>query len=504
MTDSENNLPGGVSPMNKIGDKNSSASTSEAAEILPAWLDETLPIPATKALVALNILVFLAMTVSTLLTNADSSANQREGILFFSTQTLAAWGANAAWNTILDKQYWRILTSTFVHMNALHLAMNVYVLWSFSSMVERLFGKWKFLTIYLLSALGSSICSLLFLNPESMSVGASGAIFGTFGALVAFFWTHRADFPKRFFRMYAKMFFVFVIYSLVSPFIFQDMDNAAHLGGFLVGLWTALCLLPPKPGTTQWRNMDFIRLAGLVGVIASGLVIVCTMDEKNQKVIGEHNYFQAVTLLKKDQPQKAMDYLNEALKMMPTNAAVYFDRAAAYGALKQFEASIADATSGLHYDPKSKRGYFERSAAYHNLGKENEAIADLDCLLELDPHSAQAYNNRAWSYNVLNEPNKAIADSTRAINIDRRGAYAYDTRGVAFCLKGMYRAALPDFQKFTQLRPKEGSVYYHRAFAYQKLGDESQSAQDLQTAKKSDYQLEPWEKKWLKDLLSTP
>jgi membrane associated rhomboid family serine protease/tetratricopeptide (TPR) repeat protein len=493
--------------MDKPGDQpdtvapgSASVHTLATEEVLPNWLDESAPIPATKLLIWANVIVYLAMTITTVLANfhaSDGGMNSREGILFFSSQTLADWGANAAWKTILDRQYWRIFSSTFVHMNALHLAMNMYVLWSFSSMVERLFGKSKFLTIYLLSGLGSSICSLLFLNPGDITVGASGAIFGTFGALVAFFWMHRTHFPKQFFRMYAKMFFVFAIYSLVSPLIFHDMDNAAHLSGFLIGLWAALCLLPIAPGDKVWRNLDYIRIAGLTGILSTGLVIVCTMDERNPQVIGEHDYAEAVRLLRQDKPKQAIFYLDKTLNVMPQNASAYLDRAAAYGKLKQYGKCVDDATMALKYEPANKRGYFERSLAYHNLGDERKAVADLDYLLKLDPRSAVAYNNRGWSCNALGEPDIAIADSTKAISIDPRGAMAYDTRGVALCLKGMYKNALVDFDKYVQLKPGDGAIRYHRAFAYFKLGRKDLSDRDLQIAKASDYQLEPWEKLWL-------
>ena len=234
-----------------------SADSGSRTEILPAWLDDHIPTPAIKVLIWINIAVFLAMVNSVLYWNAHippGSPSAPESILFFSTHTLFAWGANAAWRTILDREYWRILANTLIHASVFHLAINMYVLWSFSSMVERLFGSSRFLLIYFLSAMGSSVCSLLFLSSDGISVGASGAIFGTFGALVAFFVLHRNCFPKAFFRAHAKIFFLFATYSLVSPMLFKDMDNAAHLGGFIVGFCTTICVLPTQPGINLWRK----------------------------------------------------------------------------------------------------------------------------------------------------------------------------------------------------------------------------------------------------------
>jgi membrane associated rhomboid family serine protease len=156
------------------------ADSGGSDEVLPSWLDEDIPTPAIKVLIWINTAVFLAMVNSVLYSNAHippGSPTTRESILFFSSHTLFAWGANAAWRTILDKEYWRILTNTFIHASVFHLAINMYVLWSFSSMVERLFGRSRFLLIYFLSAIGSSVCSLLLLSADGISVGASGAIF---------------------------------------------------------------------------------------------------------------------------------------------------------------------------------------------------------------------------------------------------------------------------------------------------------------------------------------
>ncbi len=469
-------------------------------EVFPDWLDETTPAPAIKIIIVINIAVFLAMTGSTLIANmqvTDASVDPRQGLLFFSSRTLTQWGANAAWKTIIDKEYWRILTSAFVHLNIFHLAVNMYALSSFSSMAERFFGKSKFVAIYLLSAVGSAICSLFFLNPGSVSVGASGAIFGTFGALVAFFWSHRLQFPKTFFRAHTRIFFVFVIYSVVSSFIFQDMDNAAHLSGFIVGLWAGLCVNPNRPDNKIWRDIDFVRTAGLVAVAVVGLVLVSVTDERNPKILAEHEYAEAVTLLKDGKPKQAITHLDRVLITMPNNVSAYLDRASAFNQIKLFDKAIVDSTLAIKLDAKNKKGYFLRSLAYHNLSDDSRAIADLNKVLEIDPRAAMALNNRAWSYIAMGNIDNAIVDSTNAISLDKHCASGYDTRGVAYCQKGMYENALKDFAKCIDLPPTDGDVYYHRAFVYDKLGEKEAAASDLKKARASKYELEPWEKQWL-------
>ena len=303
-------------------------------------------------------------------------------------------------------------------------------------MVERLYGGAKLSIIYLLSAIGSSICSLLLLNADGVSVGASGAIFGTFGALVAFFAVHRRRFPKQFFRLHAKIFLLFALYSIVTPILFKDIDFAAHLGGFLVGGITGLALLPRDPGEICWRRIDLVRVGAIMLILLVGCVAIAAFDNNRPEVAGEHSYAQAVARLKNYDPVGALSYLNSAIELMPKNAAVYLDRAAAYGMLKMHEKSIADLNRALQLDPQNEKGYFERAVRLHSLGREHEAIADLDQVIRRDRKAVVALSNRGWYYNVVNAPDKAIDDSTAAIKMAPKSPWAYDTRGVAYMLKG--------------------------------------------------------------------
>jgi membrane associated rhomboid family serine protease/Flp pilus assembly protein TadD len=478
------------------------AKADSSSEILPEWLNDKLPVPVSRALIVTNVSIFAAMTAWTLgnnflISGAHHSHNSMEGILFFSSTTLENWGSNSAIQTILGRQYWRILTNTFVHLSAFHVAMNMYVLWNFSSMVERLFGRSKFLAIYVISAMGSSVCSLLFLKPESISVGASGAIYGTCGALVAFFVIHRKSFPKAFFRMYSKMFFVCVVYSVISPLIFKDMDNASHLGGFLVGIWAALSTLPKKPGQFGWCKMDFVRMAGLLAVMVCGLVLVSTVDARDPKAIGEYEYAKAVELLKQDQPEEALAHLDNTLRLEPNNATAYLDRAAAYSKLKLYPDAIEDATRAMKCEPNNAKAYLARSIGYSHQEKNDLAIADLTRFIALEPKKSMGYNNRAWSYVVSNKIDEAISDAQKAIQINRKDDSAYDTLGMAYVLQNQYEKAIEQFSECLKREPRETAALYHRAYAYYKLNQGDLCDADLKQARSSSCNLDSFETKLL-------
>ena len=148
------------------------------------------------------------------------------------------------------------------------------------------------MVVYLTSALGASIVSLMFINPANVSVGASGAIFGLFGALAAFFWFHRSSFPHKFILLHKKILFVFFVYSVACAYIFKDMDNAAHAGGFLIGLWTAFCLMPVAPNAVAFHKRDYVNLALIAVVLVIGLVIDTKQIDNN---LGEPAYSHAKT-----------------------------------------------------------------------------------------------------------------------------------------------------------------------------------------------------------------
>ena len=112
------------------------------------------------------------------------------------------------------------------------------------ALVERLYGSSRFALLYLLSALAGSVASGWW-EPTRNSVGASGAIFGVYGALLAFFAIRRADFPPRLWKSIGSSELLFFSYSLAVGAAHPHIDNTAHIGGLLGGLVSGLVLIRP-------------------------------------------------------------------------------------------------------------------------------------------------------------------------------------------------------------------------------------------------------------------
>jgi membrane associated rhomboid family serine protease len=160
-------------------------------------------------------------------------------------QQLVKWGSNLPRLTLGAGEWWRLLSSAFVHGNLLHLAMNMFALWQAGQLVERIFGSARFAGLYLLAGLGGSLGSLLWglltQHPVN-SVGASGAIFGIIGGLFAFIGREHSGVPPTVVRDLRGSLAPFLLFNIGAGFLYPHTDNAAHIGG-LVGGWLAGHLL---------------------------------------------------------------------------------------------------------------------------------------------------------------------------------------------------------------------------------------------------------------------
>lgn len=135
---------------------------------------------------------------------------------------------------LLRREYGRIIYSMFLHVGIDHLFNNMVILFFLGAMIEKATGHIQFLLIYLLSGIGANICSLLYkvMTMDSMaSVGASGAIFGLDGVLLAWILLDRQAMPD----VTPRRVLLMIVLSLYSGFTAHNIDNAAHVGGLLTG-----------------------------------------------------------------------------------------------------------------------------------------------------------------------------------------------------------------------------------------------------------------------------
>ncbi|AYQ28238.1 MULTISPECIES: rhomboid family intramembrane serine protease [unclassified Polaromonas] len=238
----------------------------KAVENFDARLKQLTPVTwALYLVVCVNVAVWLA--------------NLGAGISAFKPlpSELLAWGANSAASVVEDRQYWRLLTATFLHGGFLHLALNMLGLWEAGRQLNRLHGNLQFLLIYLASALTGSALSLHYSAQQSVSVGASGAVFGVLGALLVAMYQHRGQIPGITSKNVMTSQGVFLAYALVQGFSKQGIDNAAHVGGLIAGCVLAWMLTEKiAVVATPARRLSTAAIGALLSGVAVAALVVTT------------------------------------------------------------------------------------------------------------------------------------------------------------------------------------------------------------------------------------
>ncbi len=163
---------------------------------------------------------------------------------------------------VAQGEWWRIFTSAFFHLGPIHLAFNMYVLFLYGAIVERMYGPIEYAAIYLLCAAGGSVLTIL-VDPAQFAAGASGAIFGLIGLLFAVSRRHHAVLGREARTVMAGI-GSYLIFLLLFTFIVPGISWTGHLGGLVVGAALGF-FLPPTGVTTlagMWRSPTGERLAG--------------------------------------------------------------------------------------------------------------------------------------------------------------------------------------------------------------------------------------------------
>src|SRR5947209_7723694 len=198
----------------------------------------------------LNILVFLLMAF------AGGSGNE---------PTLMAFGVKSN-PAIAQGQWWRFVTPIFIHIGLLHLFFNSYALWIVGPQVEKLYGGARFVILYVLTGVAGVYGSYSY-HPDTISAGASGAIFGLFGVLLVFGIRHRDAIPPFFKRSVGTGVLPVIVINLIIGFTIPAIDNSAHISGLLAGAALASVVPFQKPGEETNAGFRSIQVA-LLAMIA--------------------------------------------------------------------------------------------------------------------------------------------------------------------------------------------------------------------------------------------
>ncbi|MTH52416.1 rhomboid family intramembrane serine protease [Bacillus mangrovi] len=201
----------------------------------------------TKIFLTVQIVVFLMMEL------AGGSQNN---------VTLLNFGAK--YNpSIIEGEWWRLITPMFLHIGFLHLAMNSVALYFIGEAVEKMFGSFRFLLIYFFAGAMGTLASFAF--SPAISAGASGAIFGCFGALLYLGAVQR----ELFLRTIGPNILVVIGINLALGFAIPNIDNAGHIGGLIGGAAAAFAVQLPSRPKSGWQAAAAAGGIGLAVLLAA-------------------------------------------------------------------------------------------------------------------------------------------------------------------------------------------------------------------------------------------
>ncbi len=183
--------------------------------------DENGSLTVTYTIIGINVLVFMIMGL------------QGAGVFEANGLVHLRWGSNYGTLTA-SGDWWRLFTAIFLHFGIIHLALNMYALFSIATYLEPMLGKLRYITVYLCCGILASLASLCWHTEPVNSAGASGAVFGMYGVFLALLTTNLI--PKQIRRPLLLSIVIFVIYNIANG-IKGGIDGAAHIGGLVSGIF---------------------------------------------------------------------------------------------------------------------------------------------------------------------------------------------------------------------------------------------------------------------------
>ena len=338
----------------------------------------------TYVILAINVLVFLAMTA------AGGSTN---------TAVLIRFGAKA--NALIAQgQVWRLLTSIFLHIGPMHLFFNSSALFVFGVEVERVYGSARFLIIYLLAGLYGSLISFAIGPP--LSAGASGAIFGLLGVMVAYFRRHRETFGERGRQRVMSLLGV-AGFNLVLGFTVPGIDNLAHLGGLVSGAALGWLLAPEYQVKIDERGLPYmadrtslrsrwwvVALATVLLIAGTSLAVAAHRESAPSLILRGQRAFESGDVA------GAESFFREAVTRDSDSAFAHFYLGVTLSEQEEMSEAIEAYQSAVRLAPDLAEAHWNLALAHVTLNRPAEAIAEFEAFVALRPDSSEADEARAY------------------------------------------------------------------------------------------------------------
>jgi membrane associated rhomboid family serine protease len=220
----------------------------------------------TKALIAINVVIYL-------ITAVQGNGLDNPGGPLFEKFCLVGGPVRFSlgghiYGGVAGGEWWRLITSAFLHASIIHIAFNMLALWWIGAPVEQYLGRARYIGLYLAAGLAGSAGALVF-SPNAVTVGASGAIFGILGAMLIIEWQATGRLGGNAMTL--------IVLNLVLGFAFNrgggNISIGGHIGGLIGGILATLAFARWGKGHAAYGRLGFAGLAGLVFVAAASVAI---------------------------------------------------------------------------------------------------------------------------------------------------------------------------------------------------------------------------------------
>jgi rhomboid protease GluP len=349
----------------------------------------------------------------------------------------------------LDGQWWRLVSATFVHIGFVHLAFNMWCLWSLGNVAERMFGNFTFLWIYLLSGIGGSLASLVW-HPSIVSAGASGAIFGIAGALASMLHFGHILVPRGVVRELLSSLLFFVGFNLVFGFLLPGIDNAGHIGGLVVGLGLGAALHRSLPsGRRSWHRHLSVPAAALLFAAVFGIAVE-RADEDAEFVAAN-----ARRLAAEGKTEASLEALRRAVALAPKSAPLQNDLGLLYLESGRTDEAIGAFREAVELDHELYEPQRNLAIALALSGREEEASEAFRIAIQMEPSDISLYIR--WSQLLMEAGrlDEAVSLLEEALTWKPDSAAVESQMGLVRLSRGETGKALEALRRAAALEPDE-------------------------------------------------
>jgi rhomboid protease GluP len=422
------------------------------------WVRRESSVTLAQVLVGANVMVFIAMVLA----SGPS--------LDFTGQVEVHFGANFGPYT-LSGDWWRLVTYMFLHGGLMHIAFNMWCLWDLGALCESLYGRWTFACIYLITGIAGGLASVAW-NPGVLSVGASGAIFGLAGALLASFYLGEFSVPKVAIQGTLRSLLFFVGFNVLFGAVVSGVDNACHVGGLISGLILGALIARVAP-----QHDDLLRRVAVLGVVALALAASALGVQRWRGA--PIRMGRALAAMSDTDPNRALTQLQAIIKQQPKMAQAHFALGQAYFDRGQFPQAEGEFKRTLELQPQNAGARFILGITLLNQKRVEDAKAVFTQMLTQDANSADAHYGLGLALADDEKYQAAIAEFKTAAGLNPQLSGIYFETGRSYAKLKMYDEAIAAYLQEQEKNGDQPDIENALAEAYQAKGL-TQQAQDAQ------------------------